>query len=240
MKFIDLTGKKFGYLTVIEKAGRKNGKKIHWRCVCDCGNECVVSGSNLKCGNTKSCGCEKYNLNSKTQRDNSRNLYDLSGPYGIGYTHDGIEFYFDLEDYEKIKDFKWRLTQKGYIATNDGFGRNGKHLLFLHRLIMNAPIGYEIDHIKGRESKRDNRKCNLRIVDCCKNQMNSPLRKDNSCGVTGVYLDKHSNKWRAGIGANRRYINLGTFDEFEDAVKARREAEEKYHGEYSYKNSQSM
>ena len=61
MKLKDLTGQKFGRLTVLEvvhKKPRKNGGNIYyWRCRCDCGNICVVTGKNLKNGNTRSCGC---------------------------------------------------------------------------------------------------------------------------------------------------------------------------------------
>lgn len=56
--FIDLTGHRYGRLTVIEYAGRaKNGKMCLWRCVCDCGKEIVTQGNSLRSGNTKSCGC---------------------------------------------------------------------------------------------------------------------------------------------------------------------------------------
>ena len=49
---IDLTGKKFGRLTVI---GRAHGK--HWSAICDCGGTAVSSGQSLREGKTKSCGC---------------------------------------------------------------------------------------------------------------------------------------------------------------------------------------
>lgn len=50
----DLTGMKFGRLTVIERAENKNAC---WRCKCDCGNEVVVNGDNLRSQHTLSCGC---------------------------------------------------------------------------------------------------------------------------------------------------------------------------------------
>lgn len=56
-KVIDLTGKRFGNLTVIEMAGRTKRGEITWRCQCDCGNEKNVVGGSLKNGYTKSCGC---------------------------------------------------------------------------------------------------------------------------------------------------------------------------------------
>lgn len=74
-KFKDLTGKKFGRLTVIERNGHK-GRVISWLCKCDCGNEITISVSNLTSGNTKSCGCyrselaEKLNISYKKLQKN--------------------------------------------------------------------------------------------------------------------------------------------------------------------------
>lgn len=60
-KLIDLTGKRYGKLTVLELVGKKNNsKEYYWKCKCDCGNICEVQGVSLRSGNTKSCGCGKY------------------------------------------------------------------------------------------------------------------------------------------------------------------------------------
>ena len=57
MRFIDLTGQKFGRLTVIERAPSK-GNRTMWLCRCDCDGKIVtVAGGNLKNGHTRSCGC---------------------------------------------------------------------------------------------------------------------------------------------------------------------------------------
>jgi len=54
----DLTGKKFGRLTVIKYSGKRYPKsKFIWLCICDCGNKTEVRGEYLKSGITKSCGC---------------------------------------------------------------------------------------------------------------------------------------------------------------------------------------
>lgn len=55
-KFIDLTGQKFGRLTVIERAENKGGK-VRWLCRCECGNKKIIQGASLKSGHTTSCGC---------------------------------------------------------------------------------------------------------------------------------------------------------------------------------------
>ena len=63
-------------------------------------------------------------------------------------------------------------------------------------------------------------------------------RIDNTSGVTGVCFDKRINKWYAQIKVkNKKRITLGYFTNFEEAVVARKEAEQKYFGEYSYDNS---
>ena len=54
---IDLTGKEFGRLTVIEKRGSDKHGNAMWLCKCECGNEVIVRSSNLRNGNTVSCGC---------------------------------------------------------------------------------------------------------------------------------------------------------------------------------------
>jgi len=59
----DLTGKRFGELTVKGRASNIGGKKVRWVCECTCGSVCVCSGSNLKSGNTKSCGCMRASIN---------------------------------------------------------------------------------------------------------------------------------------------------------------------------------
>lgn len=56
VRYKDLTGQRFGMLTVKEHAGRK-GNKSMWLCVCDCGRTKITSGNNLQSGYTKSCGC---------------------------------------------------------------------------------------------------------------------------------------------------------------------------------------
>lgn len=56
-KFKDLTGLKFGKLTVIEQAGHDKYNKILWKCKCDCGNETITHGRDLVNGHCKSCGC---------------------------------------------------------------------------------------------------------------------------------------------------------------------------------------
>jgi hypothetical protein len=55
----DMTGKRFGKLTVISRSVKKpNQTEAFWICRCDCGNESVASGRNLRSKHTQSCGCQ--------------------------------------------------------------------------------------------------------------------------------------------------------------------------------------
>lgn len=79
-KLNDLTGQKYGRLTVIERAGSNIHKKALWKCRCDCGREVVVIGSNLLNGNTNSCGCYKSDMTSErmqTHGQSQTRLYHI-------------------------------------------------------------------------------------------------------------------------------------------------------------------
>lgn len=62
--FIDMTGQKYGRLTVVERVQVKKWR-VHWLCQCDCGNKVVVESSNLRNGNTQSCGCYQRDRTSE-------------------------------------------------------------------------------------------------------------------------------------------------------------------------------
>ena len=82
-------------------------------------------------------------------------------------------------------------------------------------LLTGAQPKGEIDHINGQRA--DNRAANLRDVDKAENQKNAARRSDNTSGVTGVYWDKTSKRWRATL----RSTTVGGFERKEDAVAAR-------------------
>lgn len=233
----DLTGQKICYLTVIKQAEdyiKPDGTHVaRWLCKCDCGNDNVIVRNDAIGKSTKSCGCLQRKIAKETMYNNAKkyNTYDLSGEYGIGYTTKGEEFYFDLEDYDLIKDYCWWLNDSGYLIA-------GKSLR-MHRLIMNVSDKNSlIDHIN--HNTKDNRKSNLRIATNSQNNMNSKMPNNNTSGITGVSWNKLYDKWEAHISVNGKKMYLGLFDKFEDAAKARKESEEKYFGEYSYDNSMKI
>lgn len=67
MKFINLTGQKFGKLTPIEYMGKDKRGLSRWLCKCDCSNEKTIRSSDLKGGKTKSCGCLQKEIMSNNK-----------------------------------------------------------------------------------------------------------------------------------------------------------------------------
>lgn len=226
----DHSGEVHGRLTLLSK----NGNRQEYWCSCSCGrytkdNPKLVRYSRMVNGNIKSCGRYNRERSSKMISEYNKSLirgntYDLSGEYGIGYTSNGEEFYFDLEDYDKIKDYTWFINS-GYVRTK----RDG-HVIKLHKLLCD---GEEIDHFN--RNKLDNRKSNLRPVTHKQNMLNRSIGVNNTSGVIGVSL--HNNKWQAIISENCNRHYLGSFNNFDDAVAARKAAEEKYFGCHNYNNN---
>ena len=235
-KIIDLTGQTFGRLTVIKRASNDNQGRARWLCECSCEdkNKVIVSGYNLrnKKNPTKSCGC--LNRESILHKLKKYNKYDLSGTYGVGWTENtNKEFYFDLEDYDKIKDYCWRENDDGYIVTLDN--------LLMHRLIMDVldNSNMDVDHIK--HNKNDNRKLEIRLVNKTQNMMNKSLMQSNKTSkIPDVTWDSQRSKWYSYISLYGKRVNLGLYENIEDAIVARKEAEDKYYGEYSYDKSMGI
>lgn len=80
-RLIDLTGKRFGRLTVIERWGTYYApESAHsaplWLCECDCGEEYIVRGDNLRSGATKSCGCLRDEHVSKARLERAKRERD--------------------------------------------------------------------------------------------------------------------------------------------------------------------
>jgi hypothetical protein len=95
----------------------------------------------------------------------------------------------------------------------------------------------EVNHKKHpprNGHKIDNRKSNLEIVTRSQNNMNCAIAKNNTSGTTGVYWSKRDEKWYARITVNYKNINLGYFDNINDAIRARKNAEIEYFKEHRY------
>jgi len=222
----DLTGKTFGRLTVLKLSEKKNTKTrcALWTCQCSCENKTIldVQSWDLVSGRTISCNC--FRNSNIGEISKKYNRYDLSGSIGKGYTFKNIEFYFDLEDYDMIKEYCWGI-RKGRIATTM---KNGKSIEIHKLFIGDVEEGFEIDHID--RNPLNNCRNNLRVVTHKNNTHNASLGRNNTSGFKGVGINKRNGKWRAYIRIGDDFKDLGCYSDKKDAISARLQAELKYFG----------
>lgn len=150
-----------------------------------------------------------------------------SPKYGI------IKTIIDTEDLPKVKKVtSWHVAWSSYTKSFyvRGYIRiNGKRKLTrLHRYIMGVTNpNILVDHI--HRNTLDNRKSKLKIVTFLENNQNSGMYRSNSSGTKGVSLKKETNKWQAYITYKGKQKHLGYFDNFDEAVEAREQAEKEIH-----------
>ena len=78
-KVICMLGKIAGRLLVLDREANNKRGQARWRCVCECGNECVVLGSNLRNGNTVSCGCFRQEIFERQHERSLKHGYNRRG-----------------------------------------------------------------------------------------------------------------------------------------------------------------
>ena len=236
----NLTGKIFGRLKVLEQAEDYISPKTQrhysqWLCECSCEKHThvIVLGTSLKKGITLSCGCYNKEILSTKPRKIKGNKYDEERP-GVGYcSNTGREFYFDVEDFDKIKKYTWYEHHKigGYCAVQTRDPATNKRIKMSH-LVTNTVNSKEIvEHID--RDPFNNKKSNLRPATHEENARNRSLGKNNKSGFIGVHFDADRNKWVATITINNRNKVLGWFKNKDDAIKARLQAEKDHYGEFA-------
>ena len=229
----DLTGMTFGRLKVLEQAedyvSPKGAKTAMWLCECDCEehNKVCVSRSNLISGNTQSCGCILKEM-THNGCNKYEKRYDNLGEFYVGFaSNTGNEFYFDVEDYDVIKNYYWyeAVDNHGYHCMKSWDGNTKKHIK-LHYLI----VGKFYDH--EDRNPLNNRRYNLRKATRKENSRNQSKSTRNTSGIVGVGWYSRYNKWRAYITTDQRKT-IGYFIDKDDAIRARLLAEKEYFGEFA-------
>lgn len=119
---INEIGNVYGYLTVIDSAPSKDNRAM-WLCKCKCGNECVVSGKQLRNGHTKSCGCLKK---EKTiQRNIERGGGDLTGQRFGRLTVLKFEEWLDRNNGHRDRMWRCKCDCGNECVVNHRYLRNG-------------------------------------------------------------------------------------------------------------------
>lgn len=204
----ELTGQRFGKLTVLrqtEKPQSSNTDGIYWLCRCDCGQETVVLASNLVSGHTKSCGCLKQN--------------DLTGKHIGKLTVLGRSDRYATRGNRRVRLWECRcdcgnITYKATDTLTAGMENSCT----------------ECAQKRNAACAREN----AGFVDgtqLSKIQSMKPSAA-NTSGCRGVSYDRSKKLWEAKIIFKRKRIRLGYFKNFNDAVKARKEAEKTVFGEF--------
>lgn len=204
-ELIDLTGKRFGRLTVIERAEdyvKKNGKEPRWKCLCDCGKTTIVSGNELKRGGVKSCGCLV------------REVDDISG-----------------EKFGHLTAIRFSHKQGRQTIWECKCDCGNTVLVDRSSLISGATIScghikemVSIDNIKKASEEMIIENTNLYSL------FKKKPPKNNSSGFTGVC--RKDEKWAAYITFQKVRYYLGSYYDINDAAAVREMAEEKLHGDF--------
>lgn len=216
------TGSVYGRLTVIgvgEQYVSPKGRWVsRWKCECVCGNIVDVVPSKLRSGHTSSCGCFKL---------------DKATFHGHNKPGERTATY---RSYDNMRSRCYNEKATGYCE----YG--GRGIEVCNRWMEKSPRGF-LNFLEDMGDKPENSlldrinvngnycKENCRWATGSEQMYNQRKRKTNTSGRTGVSFYTKRGKWSAEICVNYVNIKLGLFSVFEDAVKAREEAEILYYGE---------
>ena len=199
-KRVDIIGKKFNNLVVVDYGENYVQGNYKLLCRCDCGNLKEIARSSVTSGLSKSCGCllRKHGMRYTRFYSCWTGVKNRCKKDKL-YTSQGISY-----------DPRWEEFTNFYADMYDGYSD-----------------GLELDRIdpKGNYFKE-----NCMWVTESYQAYNQGIRKCNTSGRTGVFYLPKRNKWKAEITHNGARIHLYQGDSYEIACKYREEAELKYFG----------
>lgn len=199
----DLTGQRYGMLTVIALTDRRNSNgRVLYRCRCDCGGERYTTASNLVRGKVTSCGCQ----NHKPKKDLTGQRFGRLTALEVAAPPNG----------RKTSTYKWlcRCDCGGtaIVSANALVKGNTQSCGCLHRETVQALYQDGTAPCKLRESEHP--------------------RATNTSGTTGVSWDASRQRWSAEIVFRGVRHHLGRYKGKADAIAARKEAEARLFGDY--------
>ena len=181
--------------------------------------KCAYCGKEIPKGKYIHKECKNHFCNKECyiKFQNTNIVYYFNG-YVIVETKNKQKIFLDIEDYKRLNGKSICVHKSGYAIFWD------KVSIKLHRFVMNCPDNMQIDHIN--RNKLDNRKCNLRICTNLENANNKGIYKNNKVNCKGVSI--YNGIYTSRIQYNGKRIFLGNFKSLDEAIKARKKAEDKY------------
>ena len=203
----DLTGKKFGMLTVLEGLDeRENGYRV-WLCRCDCGNTVKVNTKQLTRGTAISCGC--------VQKKGARRGAKPEDLTGQRFGRLVAEYPTDRRNKKGSVFWHCRCDCGNTVeVTADNLLWGDYRSCGCLRAENREKITKRLHHVSGT---------------CIEFLERRKHRSDNSSGCQGVY-QMSNGRYRAYIGFRGEKFILGTYDTYEEAVDCRKDAEEQVYG----------
>lgn len=213
---LDITGQRWGRLVAVKHVGyteKKNGERMMrqsvWLWQCDCGNTKEIPATEVKHGGTRSCGC------MATEHITNLRKEDITGhKFGrltaLRPTDRRIERRGDV-----IWELQCECGDLVYKSINEL--RSGR--------VLSCGCFYT-------ESRKDCTSYRKDFVDnTCLSSIVAAKTPSalNTSGHTGVYFNKRNQKWQAYINYKKKRYHLGFFEDIDDAIRARKEGEEKLH-----------
>lgn len=195
----DLTGQRYGMLTVVSLTDQRNGYgRLLYRCRCDCGGERLATRANLERGEITSCGC----LSHRARKDLTGKRFGRLLVLAVESPPDG----------RRRSTYTWRCRcDCGKIVSVSGNSLTQGGTRSCGCLQRDAVKSMFVDGTAP-----------------CKLVESRHPRSSNTSGITGVWWDSRRQKWSAEIVLRGKKHYLGRFDSRADAASARKSAEEKY------------
>lgn len=198
----DLTGQKFGELSVLSRAENRKGR-VAWLCRCSCGNFHIAAAHDLKSGSVKSCGC-LHHLNEKGMADIT------------GQRFGRLTALYATKKRDKKGSIVWHCRcdcGNETDVTQDCLVYGSYRSCGCLRKEIQSELHNQLHLIDGT---------------CVEWLKSRKSRSDNTSGFRGVSRNKNGT-YRAMIGFKKERFYIGTYKTFEQAVEHRLEAEELIH-----------